>query len=383
MAAALEQALGRDVLRGEAGRRAGSTCRPTPSSPTRAHSRCTRRGRRASTSRPKPQRRACAKCCGWSRAGAARSVLLPALRRRLGAAAGADRRVRRSPTRSTLTRELSARGATIHELNAVRRELSARQRRRAGAGVPRRAAGRRSSCPMCRATIWRRSRRGRRCWRAPAPDEAIGVLREVATCTTRPRGGGRSSCCDAARRAPRRRTPTCRVTNLVIGNNADGRRRRRRRGGAARLQPRDDLGRRAGGPGRGGGARSSSAMAARMRDAAGPDCLISGGEPTVQLAPDDERGRGGRNQQLCLAALAELRRLARPGAPLRRHRRRGRPDRRGGRVGRRARRREARAARARCRATTSRATTRTASSSAAGGLLKTGADAHQRCAICA
>lgn len=47
------------------------------------------------------------------------------------------------------------------------------------------------------------------------------------------------------------------------------------------------------------------AMARRMRDEPGPDCLISGGEPTVQLAPVAERGRGGRNQQLCLAALAE------------------------------------------------------------------------------
>jgi glycerate-2-kinase len=41
-------------------------------------------------------------------------------------------------------------------------------------------------------------------------------------------------------------------------------------------------------------------------DPSGPDCLISGGEPTVRLAPAEIRGRGGRNQQLCLAALAEL-----------------------------------------------------------------------------
>ena len=46
-------------------------------------------------------------------------------------------------------------------------------------------------------------------------------------------------------------------------------------------------------------------MAKRMRDSSGPDCLIAGGEPTVRLAPEGIRGRGGRNQQLCLAALAE------------------------------------------------------------------------------
>jgi glycerate 2-kinase len=38
----------------------------------------------------------------------------------------------------------------------------------------------------------------------------------------------------------------------------------------------------------------------------GPDCLISGGEPTVKLADESVRGQGGRNQQLALASLVEL-----------------------------------------------------------------------------
>ncbi|MEC8390553.1 MAG: MOFRL family protein, partial [Planctomycetota bacterium] len=42
----------------------------------------------------------------------------------------------------------------------------------------------------------------------------------------------------------------------------------------------------------------------------GPDCLITGGEPVVQLAPPENRGKGGRNQQLVLAALEELSQLA-------------------------------------------------------------------------
>lgn len=37
-----------------------------------------------------------------------------------------------------------------------------------------------------------------------------------------------------------------------------------------------------------------------------PDCLISGGEPTVQLAPANIRGRGGRNTHLVLAAMQRL-----------------------------------------------------------------------------
>lgn len=44
-------------------------------------------------------------------------------------------------------------------------------------------------------------------------------------------------------------------------------------------------------------------MALSMRDQSGPDCLITGGEPVVQLAPTEIRGLGGRNQQLVLAAL--------------------------------------------------------------------------------
>jgi glycerate-2-kinase len=43
-----------------------------------------------------------------------------------------------------------------------------------------------------------------------------------------------------------------------------------------------------------------------MREESGPDCLISGGEPTVTLVAEARRGKGGRNQQLALAALTEL-----------------------------------------------------------------------------
>ena len=39
----------------------------------------------------------------------------------------------------------------------------------------------------------------------------------------------------------------------------------------------------------------------------GPNCLISGGEPTVQLIEESKRGLGGRNQQLVLAAFEHLR----------------------------------------------------------------------------
>lgn len=47
-------------------------------------------------------------------------------------------------------------------------------------------------------------------------------------------------------------------------------------------------------------------MAAQMLADGQPDCLITGGEPTVKLAPAEIRGKGGRNQQLVLAALCEV-----------------------------------------------------------------------------
>jgi len=52
--------------------------------------------------------------------------------------------------------------------------------------------------------------------------------------------------------------------------------------------------------------RHLAEIALRMRGEAGPNCLISGGEPTVSLVDESRRGKGGRNQQLALAALASL-----------------------------------------------------------------------------
>lgn len=53
--------------------------------------------------------------------------------------------------------------------------------------------------------------------------------------------------------------------------------------------------------------RHLAEMAADMVDGrSGPDCLITGGEPTVKLVDASRRGMGGRNQQLVLAALLRL-----------------------------------------------------------------------------
>jgi hydroxypyruvate reductase len=99
--------------------------------------------------------------------------------------------------------------------------------------------------------------------------------------------------------------PACRVTNLIIGNNARavdaaGREAERLGYSPAMLSatasegPAEEVG------------RHLAEMALRMRDGADPDCLISGGEPVVRLIAAGERGLGGRNQQLVLAALLRL-----------------------------------------------------------------------------
>jgi len=99
--------------------------------------------------------------------------------------------------------------------------------------------------------------------------------------------------------------PPDRVSNYVIGNNAvavdaagvEAERRGYSHAMVAAREPEGDaseLG------------RHLAQMANQMRGAPGPDCLISGGEPTVTLVEAAKRGLGGRNQQLVLAALSAL-----------------------------------------------------------------------------
>jgi glycerate 2-kinase len=99
--------------------------------------------------------------------------------------------------------------------------------------------------------------------------------------------------------------PTCRFTNLIIGNNAlavdaAGMEAERLGYSHAMTAARDwegtaeEVG------------RHLAQMALHMRSGPGPDCLISGGEPTVKLVDAGERGLGGRNQQLVLAAAEVL-----------------------------------------------------------------------------
>ena len=100
-------------------------------------------------------------------------------------------------------------------------------------------------------------------------------------------------------------TIRCEVTNLVIGNNAlavdAAGIEAERRGYSHAMQAATKL----------EGAAEEvgvhlAEMALSMKSTVGPDCLITGGEPTVRLVPPEIRGKGGRNQQLVLAALERL-----------------------------------------------------------------------------
>ena len=99
--------------------------------------------------------------------------------------------------------------------------------------------------------------------------------------------------------------PACRVCNEVIGSNATavdaaGLEAERLGYSHAMVSATESEGRAE------DVGRHLAKMARRMRTEAGPDCLISGGEPVVQLVEKAQRGLGGRNQQLVLAALEEL-----------------------------------------------------------------------------
>ena len=208
-----------------------------------------------------------------------------------------------------VTRHLGAAGANITQLNTVRKQLS-----RIKGGVLARAcrAGRLYSLiisdvigdPLDIIAS------GPTVADTSTPQAALDVLQQF---------GGREAGISAAvfeyleRVAPTFETttphqnppPACRVTNLVIGNNAvavDGAGTEAVRRGyspamiaARELEgPAEDVG------------RHLADMATKMRESPGPDCLITGGEPIVKLAPASERGLGGRNQQLVLAALEQF-----------------------------------------------------------------------------
>lgn len=109
----------------------------------------------------------------------------------------------------------------------------------------------------------------------------------------------------AARQQGKHEPPRCQISNHIIGNNAVA--------VAAAVHAAESLGY----PTTSESAAASEGAAEpigvelaekalAMRTDRGKRCFISGGEPTVKLVDADIRGRGGRNQQLVLAAIGRL-----------------------------------------------------------------------------
>jgi hydroxypyruvate reductase len=208
--------------------------------------------------------------------------------------------------KQTITRLLSAGGANIEELNTVRKQLSQikggrlAKRCRAGRlitliisdvlGDPLDVIASGPTVPDSHAAV-----------------DALAIMKRYAVDETVAPDAFKHLHSAAANK-PSSSTDTgspCQVTNLVIGNNAvavDAAGVEAERRGyshamhaATKLEgPAEDIG------------RDLAAMTLRMLSEPGPDCLITGGEPTVKLAPPEIRGKGGRNQQLVLAALTEI-----------------------------------------------------------------------------
>ncbi len=201
-----------------------------------------------------------------------------------------------------VTRFLSGAGANIAELNTVRKQLS----RIKGGGLARACRAGRLITLIISDVLGDPLdviASGPTVPDSSTPEQALAVLEKFGA-----REAGISA---AVFEHLRRRTespltpPSCEVTNLVIGNNAvavdaagveaerlgysHAMHSARELEGAA-----EEIG------------RHLAEMALRMRREPGPNCLITGGEPTVALAPESLRGLGGRNQQLALAALPLL-----------------------------------------------------------------------------
>ncbi|MFZ5832543.1 MAG: glycerate kinase type-2 family protein [Planctomycetota bacterium] len=202
-----------------------------------------------------------------------------------------------------VTRLLSAAGATIDELNTVRKQLS----RIKGGGLARACrAGRLVSLIISDVLgdPLNLIASGPTVPDDSTPEQALEILTRFGA-----RKGGISpgvfALLESKSKQPHQEPSGCRVNNAIIGNNAravDAAGTRAEQLGYSHAMVSatrseglaEDVG------------RHLADMAVRMRDQAGPNCLISGGEPVVQLAETSHRGKGGRNQQLVLAALERL-----------------------------------------------------------------------------
>ncbi|WP_254508898.1 glycerate kinase type-2 family protein [Anatilimnocola floriformis] len=200
--------------------------------------------------------------------------------------------------KQALTRHLSAAGANIEQLNTVRKQLS----RIKGGGLARACTAGRLVALVISDVLGDPLQiiaSGPTVADHSTPHDALAVLKKFNALEIAPAA---TAYLQSRLEEPPRGSFAAHVTNLIIGNNAvavdaAGIEAEHRRYSHAMFASRELE----------GAAEDIGVhlihMAGQMRTLPGPDCLITGGEPTVQLAAAEVRGKGGRNQQLVLASL--------------------------------------------------------------------------------
>jgi hydroxypyruvate reductase len=212
-----------------------------------------------------------------------------------------------------ITRHLSAAGANIQQLNTVRKQLS----RIKGGGLAR-ACGAGTLITLIISDVLGDPldviASGPTVPDTTTPQDAWDILRQFPLSDS----SLEQAVCDYLRHRMTIRQPSHLPTprhtrNFIIGNNAvavdAAGSEAERRGYSHAMVAARQLEGEAESVG-----RHLARLARQMRETPGPDCLITGGEPTVTLADPSVRGWGGRNQQLALAALDELTRSVDPGS---------------------------------------------------------------------
>lgn len=208
--------------------------------------------------------------------------------------------------KQAVTRHLSASGASIQELNTVRKQLS---RIKGGRLALACRAGSLAALII-----------------SDVPGDPLDIIASGPTVpdtasaadalAVLDRFGGRDSVpksvyellerCAAEPKSYASPSPTCEVRNIVIGSNTTAVEaavvEAERRGYHILRRAANSAEGQAEGVG-----RDLAGELLAEADFGGRRAIITGGEPVVSLPPAERRGRGGRNQQLALAALAELR----------------------------------------------------------------------------
>lgn len=206
--------------------------------------------------------------------------------------------------KAAIVRTMSARGATIEQINAVRQQVS----RVKGGGLARACRAGRLVTLVISDVIGDPLdliASGPTVAPSTTPQDALTCLQELALDTET----SLARVVETLKDQPSEKPPITTSSQVVmLANNAmaidaagaEAERLGYRHAMNAATGPEglaDDVG------------KQTAELAISMRDQStpeSPDCLITGGEPTVELAPADVRGVGGRNQQLALAALKEL-----------------------------------------------------------------------------